>query len=604
MSPGVRQRSVSVDAMHDGSAVARAWRRVVRFHDAHPVLATLILAAAMTSGVYWSLLVHLRSATPADPDSALFVWSMQHAPRRLLHFQNPFFSSAIFATSGGANLAFSATAPLLGLLMSPITYTLGPVAAFNLLTALTPVLNALAARRLLSMVSGVSGVAVALGALLVGFSPLVMMHNGARQQLVFQALSLLLLCELWQLGRDYLDDRPINRRRAVVGGALAGAQMWIGSEQLAIVAIMVVVVALVAVVLRRSVQSPVRLAPRGGDLRTALAGLGTLVLVASPFLAAFLFGSERYTSGYHVPARPLFGLRLANLLTATDVTLLHSHLPLAVDRIQLSVFRDEDTGYIGLVSIVALMLILVTWRRRNLIQRGAVIVGATCWLLALGPTVRWSGTGSGVPGPWRIFEQIPVVQEIVANRLSMAMFLALGVLVATVGQTTVTAATDVVAPSSPERRFERWTERSLALATWCVPLLLIPAAGRTPKTVSSAAEHALERSCRGTLVVTMPQSLEQDAMAWQARSNFAFDLYRGFAFRASTLPKGDRLLMDDIAESGLVGDDIGAGAIDELRSRSIGCVVSPASASAILANLAPVLGAPIVAGDVALWASP
>jgi hypothetical protein len=208
--------------------------------------------------------------------------------------------------------------------------------------------------------------------------------------------------------------------------------------------------------------------------------------------------------------------------------------------------------------------------------------------------VRWSGTGSGPAGPWRLIERLPVVQEIVANRLSMAMFLALGVLVATAGNASVIQA-DV---------FEARRERSLRFLCWCIPILLVPGPARPPRTVSSAAESTLNRVCAGALAVTMPQRLEQEAMAWQARTDFAFNLYRGFAFRSSTLPKGDRLLLDDIAEQGAGATVDAADALAELRSHGITCVLSPATAQDTIADLEPTLGTPTVAGDVVVWPNP
>lgn len=561
-------------------------------HAAHPLVVCVLAAALLSMWVYWPLLWHLRSAMPADPDSALFVWSMEHAPHRLLRGQNPLYSSAIFSTSGGANLVFSATAPLLGLVMYPITALLGPVAGFNVLTLLTPVLNTMAARRMLRLISGVAGLPVTLGALVVGFSPLVMMHNGARVQLVFEAFSLLMLAELWTIGRQFMAGRGANRRRLMVAGALAGAQMWVGSEQLAIVAIIVVVAAVIAVLFAKFGGTQRWVMPTRHDLLAAAGAIALTVIVALPFLAAYFFGSERYTAGYHVPARPQFGLRIANLVTATDATLLHSHLPLAVDRLGMSVFRDEDTSYIGLIAVCALILVAYTWPRRTDVQRGALVLSGVCWVLALGPTIRWSGSGSGLPGVWRVLEHVPVVREIIANRLSMAMFIGLGVLVATVGQHRE-ASEPLPQPARPDA--------ALRVALWCLPLLLIPAPNRHTRSVSTVADRAIEQQCHGALAVTMPQRLEQESMAWQARSHFAFDMLRGFAFRSSSLPKGDRIKLDEIAERGLHSDSDATAALAQLATLGVTCVLSPASDEATVANLAPVLGPPLIAGDVVIW---
>ena len=291
-------------------------------------------------------------------------------------------------------------------------------------------------------------------------------------------------------------------------------------------------------------------------------------------------------------ARPLFGLRIANLPTPTEATFFHTHIPLAIERIQMSVFRDEDTGYLGLLALGCVLVALATWRRRTTLQRAAVLAGLGCFVLALGPTIRWSGTGHGLPGPWRLFEQLPVLREIVANRMSFGLFLMLGVLVATVGQA-------VVEPASPGHS---GTERSLRALCWCAPLLLIPAQVQHTKDVSASASELLKERCSNTLVVVAPQPLEQEGMAWQARSDFAFNLYRGFAFRASTLPKGDRLLIDDIAESGSGDDATIAAAAQQLSSLGIGCLVAPSNLVDVSENLTPVLGPALIAGDVAVWA--
>jgi len=327
------------------------------------------------------------------------------------------------------------------------------------------------------------------------------------------------------------------------------------------------------------------------DLGSLALGFAVMLLVAAPFLAEFLFGSQRYTDGYHVVARPLFGLRVANVVTPTEATLFHTHIPLAIDRVQMSVFRDEDTGYLGLLAVGCVLVALATWRRRTTLQRAAVLVGLGCFLLALGPTIRWSGTGTGLPGPWRLLEQLPVLREIVANRMSLGLFLMLGVLVATVGQSAM--------DTEPPRR--HGAERSFRTLCWCAPLLLIPAQFHHTKAVSASAAELLKERCNNTLVVTIPQPLEQEGMAWQARSDFAFDLYRGFAFRGSTLPKGDRMLIDDIAERGSGDDAAITAAVLQLSSLGIGCVVTPSNSLNVAENLDSLLGPPLVAGDVAVW---
>lgn len=572
-----------------GAVVGRVARRAESIHDDHPALLTAVLATGLAVWVYFSLVVHLRTTTSADPDTALFIWSMGHAPWRILNGHNPFMTSVIFATSGGANLAYNATAPGLGVVMYPVTALLGPIAAVNVLMILTPVLNTLAARRMLRLIAQRNGVPVSVAAALIGFSPLVLMHNGGRFQIAFQAVMLLLLAELWSLGVEWLRGENLAITRAVRIGALVGVQLWIGSELLAITVGIAVIALITAVVVDRTARTGIAVRPTRRDLVAVGAGIVGVGVVAAPFLSALLFGGERYTQSYHAAARHLFGLRLANAVTPTEATLLNDHLPLAVGRSRLSVFPHEDTGYISIAGVAALAIVAASWRRRTALQRGAVMVSLICWLLALGPTIRWAGTGTGPFGPWRVVERLPVVKEIVANRLSFGIFIALGVLIAGSARR----------PTAPDR-----AAGILLVACWCIPALLIPARFTGTTRVSAVAEDALRSGCGGGLVITMPQALEHDAMAWQARSDFGFDLYRGFAFRNSSNAKGDVIELDQIAVSGSSTDASAAAAVTQLRALKIMCVVSPSAAADTVANLSPVLGPPTIAGDVALWAVP
>ena len=540
------------------------------------------VALVLAVWVQWRVLGRAGTRVSSDPDMSLFVWSMGHAPRQVGHFHNPFLTDAIFATSGGANLAYNATAPGLALLMTPVTLIAGPIAAVNVLAVLTPVLNTLAARRLLAVTTRATGVAHVLGALLIGFSPLVLMHLRGRFQLAFQAVALLLLAELWVIGRDWTSGRGVPRRRALVVGALAGLQLWIGTELLAIAAI-VTVIALVTTIVaaRRRWRQPLQ----RSDVIAGAAAIGVLLVVAAPFLIAFVGGREPYPDSYHVAARPLFGLRLANATTPTEVELLDS-VPLSVDRGALGTFPDEDTGYLSLAGLVVIAVVASGWRRLDGLRRGALVTLGVCWSLALGPSMRWSGAGSGgVPGPWRLVQALPFVQEIVANRLTFGVFLALGVLVAT-------------SSTSPAVIGGRREGVLRAAALVCLPVLMVPAPNDHVQVASSAADAALGDECGGELVMTAPQGREQDGMAWQARADFDFDLLRGFAFRESSEPKGPLTLIDTAAGGGAV--DVAAPTA-ELNELGVGCVLAAADSPIVVQGVTTVLGPPHIVGDVAIW---
>jgi hypothetical protein len=73
----------------------------------------------------------------SDPPD--FMWLLVWWPYAIAHRINPFVTHAIYAP-GGLNLAWSTTIPLASLLLAPLTATLGPVVAYNILSIANPAL--------------------------------------------------------------------------------------------------------------------------------------------------------------------------------------------------------------------------------------------------------------------------------------------------------------------------------------------------------------------------------------------------------------------------------------------------------------------------------
>jgi hypothetical protein len=67
------------------------------------------------------------------------MWLLVWWPYAIAHRINPFVTHAIYAP-GGLNLAWSTTIPLASLLLAPLTATLGPVVAYNILSIANPAL--------------------------------------------------------------------------------------------------------------------------------------------------------------------------------------------------------------------------------------------------------------------------------------------------------------------------------------------------------------------------------------------------------------------------------------------------------------------------------
>jgi len=105
---------------------------------------------------------------PESNDPQIFIWGLAWYPSAISHRLDPLFTSLVFAP-GGYNLAWSTTVPAPALLMWPITVRFGPLASFNLLSLLTPILSAYTAFALCRHVSRATLPAL-VGGFVYGFS--------------------------------------------------------------------------------------------------------------------------------------------------------------------------------------------------------------------------------------------------------------------------------------------------------------------------------------------------------------------------------------------------------------------------------------------------
>jgi hypothetical protein len=104
-------------------------------------------------------------------DESFFAWCLKWWPYAVVHHLNPFISKLVFAPEG-FNLTWSPSVPLMAWLASPLTATLGPVAACNLPCVLCPALDAWTAFILCRHLGGRFWASLT-GGWLFGFSPFV-----------------------------------------------------------------------------------------------------------------------------------------------------------------------------------------------------------------------------------------------------------------------------------------------------------------------------------------------------------------------------------------------------------------------------------------------
>ncbi len=350
-----------------------------------------------------------------ETDPSLYMWSLAWWPYVFQHQVHPFLTRLIWAPQG-INLAWVTCLPLLGVIASPLTTTLGPLATFNLVILLLPPLAAFTAFLLCKRLSG-SYVAGLLGGLLFGFSPFVLgqLLSHLNQLLIFP-----IPLAVYLVVRRLQDDLSNNRFVALLTLVLA-MQFLLVLEPFAVMTFIGGVILVFA--LRVSCDEV-----RGRILRLlpeiATAYLATAVLMSPYIYFYFAYGFP------HLPLWPstMFSTNLLNFIVPTSVNALGNFSALR----KISATFPGNIFEQGACFGIPLLAVATIWCLRHRSELTTKLLMATIVvssILALGPFLQIAGHLT-LPMPWLAIEKLPLIKSAVPARLVMYAFLALAVIFA------------------------------------------------------------------------------------------------------------------------------------------------------------------------------
>jgi hypothetical protein len=431
--------------------------------------------------------------------------------------------------------------PLVALLMTPITLTLGVVFAYNLALTLGVGLAAwtafVAIRRWVP-----SAIAAAAGALLYAFSPYVLSHALGHIQVSLVMLPPLILI--------VLDEMLIRQQRrpwvsGVALGLLGAAQLLISEEVLASCVLasaigLPLLVALDPAAARRHASHAAR--------AVVYAGATFLVLAGWPLWIQF-FGPQRMGGGLQPTL--IYSNDLLNFAVPTAVQWL---APTWAQQItwHFSGNLSEWNGYLGIPLLAVCGLVAMRFWQRPIVLL-AVTLGSTLALLSLGGVIHVLGWATLVPVAvfalafvpfgkvvpvrvlsatfviaWLALAIAPLFHNLLPARLMLPVFLLAGLLLAVFMQWAMT---------QPGRR------RAMALGVvLAVGVTLFP---RLPYWTAPLAAPAFFRASgsvaaipAGTVALVVPFSRgsEPNAMYWQAESGMRFRMPEGYAYVPAPIP--------------------------------------------------------------------
>ena len=391
--------------------------RAIGFHAA--AIAGFALPAVVLWWHVWS--GHPSwSLTCSCGDPAQQVWFTAWPAWAMAHLHSPFFSGAVNVPDG-ANLLSNTAGTLVGVVLAPVTWLWGPVAATNVALTLAPALNAwgcfVAIRPLVRWKAGAIPAALVYGYSSAMVSSLVFGHVSV-SVLVIPPLLFSTLHEI-----VIRQEHSVRRDGLVLAGLLV-VQFLISPEVL-VMCLLLAVPGLLAVLVVGWRQVRVR----AGHALPAL-GLAAGVAVAVLAYPAW-YGQQgpQAVTGVLFALAPLSGVPLSGVLDPGQyATLANAYIRFGGYQGRTGPPADYVGGGVALTALWS----VVVGRRRPLTWL-LVFMTAVTLALALGPYLQSGPSSLGnVWLPWRDLSKLPVLNEILADQfapfitLFVAFLLAVG----------------------------------------------------------------------------------------------------------------------------------------------------------------------------------
>jgi hypothetical protein len=331
-------------------------------------------------------------------DPQLAIWFLRWQGFALAHGHNLVFTTYLDAPQG-VNLMWNTTAPLMGVILAPLTLTLGGIFAYNAAETLGLALSALAAfvmiRRYVRATDAIGTIAALVGGALYGFSPYMAAHalgHPPAVTLFTPPLMLLLVDDFFvrQTGRAI--------RGGVALGLLAAVQLLLW-EELLLAEVLVGAVGIIVLLAFSAVARPTEplsmvIHQRWRYAARALtAAFITFVVLAGVPLAIQFFGPQVVHGAVWAPNQ--FVTDLLAFLTPTPLQAIAPGFAARLSE-HFSANIYEWSGYLG-IPLIALFAYAI----RSLWSRGMTraaslvgiftVAGVFVALLSMGPLINVAG---------------------------------------------------------------------------------------------------------------------------------------------------------------------------------------------------------------------
>lgn len=452
-------------------------------------------------------------------DPIQYVDAMLWWPWALLHGHNALFDHWLWAPFGQP-LLWVTSVPSISLLMTPITFSVGPIASYNLAMIGAPALSAIAMYWLLAEVTPNFWIQV-FGGYVFGFSSYEIGETLGHLHLTWTfpiPLLLLIAIRSYRLHRVGIKV-PFSYRVATVLIALFlfGVSVEIFTTFSFFSAVFIIITWLTV---RRSPVDDQDSQTQRRVLSTTLrwVGISYGVVVALLLPLGILMLIHPLYSGY--PNSPsIFSADLLNFVVPTGVTVGGSLVSGVAHTFTGN--WSEQGAYLGL-PLIALSCVAIRRGWKNVWIKVLTIMGFVVIIASLGPQLHVAGLAV-MPLPWAIFEHIPLLGDVLPTRMTMYVPLIAVLLIA-------------VGFAQPAPLSQRSSATYFALGGLSI-LFLLPNLGLGQgfwwSSISVSRLFTTPNRLRrvippGSTVMMFPYGSYGDAVLTQVASRFEFRLANGY----------------------------------------------------------------------------
>jgi len=452
-------------------------------------------------------------------------WFLAWTPHAIFNGINPFFTHALNYPYG-ANLASNTTMPLLGILVSPITWLLGPVSSFNLLMRLAFALSATSMFLVLCRYVRYRPIAF-IGGLLYGFSPFMIGQGSLHLNLTFVPLFPLMLLALDNL---ILKRKHSPRRDGLTLGLLATAQYFTSSELLADFVLLCAIAAVILMIFH-----PRETKERFTHVISGLLwSLVPLIIIAGYPIVFSLRGPEHVAAVREIQiGNQQIRANLLSPIVPTSHQLLGSSYFKSIGN-SLIQSPGENGAYIGIPFLV-ISLLLVIFSKKQPAVRYLGLMALVAFVFSLGPSLYIDNHHSGIWMPFSLVAKLKLFSIEVPSRYFLFTFLCLPILLCLGLANIYEKLTFIITARKKDTGlFEKSTPVIAIIAITVIALLpMLPSLPyySAPVVIPKYfLTNSVDKIPNGSTVLAYPYPIikQNYAMLWQAQSRFRFNLLGGY----------------------------------------------------------------------------